>query len=183
MNHNTMCLKQLLFNYEPSDVQEKEYKKCIIHFLDQYSNAFERSLEVGHITASAWLINKDNSKALLMHHRKLNIWVQLGGHCDGNTNALAVALKEAKEESGMIDIQPVKTDIFDIDVHFIPENKKEKAHYHYDIRFLLQVQSDENFRGNEESHALLWVDKQRSSLPTQERSVIRMFDKWINISK
>lgn len=179
----TNSLKQLLLQYEPYDTQEVEYKKIIMKFLEEYIDAFERSLEVGHITASAWLVNKDNSKALLMHHRKLNIWVQLGGHCDGNTDALAVALKEAQEESGIMDIQPVKTDIFDIDVHLIPENKKEKAHYHYDIRFLLQVKSDEDFVVNEESHALAWIDKNRNNVPTNERSVARMFDKWICVAE
>ena len=181
MNQRIVCLKQLLLPYKPYDEQERAYKQIILAFLDEYSDAFERSLEVGHITASAWLVNKDNSKALLMHHRKLDMWVQLGGHCDGNTDTLAVALKEAQEESGIMDIKPVKTEIFDIDVHLIPENKKEKAHYHYDIRFLLQVKSDKDFIQNEESKALAWIDKKRDNLPTNERSVIRMFDKWVKI--
>jgi 8-oxo-dGTP pyrophosphatase MutT (NUDIX family) len=174
-------LRELLLQYEPSDMQEREYKKTILVFLDTYENAFERSLEVGHITASAWIVNKDNTKALLMHHGKLDIWVQLGGHCDGDTDALAVAIKEAQEESGIMNIAPMKTEIFDLDIHLIPENKKEKAHYHYDIRFLLQVQSDEDFIQNHESKALAWIDKNRENVPTNERSVIRMFDKWLEI--
>ncbi len=178
MHTQNILLLELLANYHPIDTAEQEYKKRIIDFLNNYPNAFERSLEVGHITASAWLINKDNTKALLMHHRKLNIWVQLGGHCDGNTDALAVAIKEAQEESGIANIQQMKAGIFDIDIHLIPENKKEKAHYHYDIRFLLQVISDEDFVANEESNALAWIDKNKDALPTQERSVTRMFDKW-----
>ena len=178
MHTQKILLSDLLANYHPIDVAEQEYKKTIIEFLNQYPNAFERSLEVGHITASAW-VNKDNTKALLMHHKKLNIWVQLGGHCDGDTNPLAVAIKEAQEESGICNIKPVHSAIFDIDVHAIPENKKEKAHYHYDIRFLLQVMSDEDFIANEESNALAWVNKDKEKLPTNERSVTRMFDKWI----
>jgi len=181
MNTNNILLSHLLDNYQPIDLAEQEYKKIIIEFLNNYPNAFERSLEVGHITASAWLVNKDNTKALLMHHKKLNIWVQLGGHCDGDTNPLAVAIKEAQEESGIMNIKPVHINIFDIDVHFIPENKKEKGHYHYDIRFLLQVTSDEDYVQNEESNALAWIDKNKEKLPTNERSVTRMFDKWIEL--
>jgi hypothetical protein len=180
MQTQTLPLSQLLASYNPSDIAEQEYKKTILDFLACYPNAFERSLEVGHITASAWLVNKDNTHALLMHHRKLGIWVQLGGHCDGNTDVLAVALKEAQEESGIINIRPMSTEIFDVDVHFIPENKKEKAHYHYDIRFLLHVISDEDFMQNEESHALAWFGC-GSTLPTNERSVTRMFEKWVSI--
>lgn len=183
MHTQTVSLLELLTHYNPIDAAEQEHKKTILHFLSQYPNAFERSLEVGHITASAWLVNKDNTKALLMHHRKLNLWVQLGGHCDGNTDVLAVAIKEAQEESGIMDIQPVQSGIFDIGVHLIPENKKEKAHYHYDIRFLLQVMSDEDFVANEESHALAWIDKNRDNIPRIDKklqSVTRMFDKWVS---
>ncbi len=172
-------LQELLLQYVPIDSAECGYKATIIDFLDQYPNAFERSLEVGHITASAWLVNKDNTKALLTHHRKLNMWVQLGGHCDGNTDALAVAIQEAQEESGILGIKPVKYGVFDIDVHLIPESKKEKAHYHYDIRFLLQVIGDEDFVVSHESHDLAWFDRDRNNLPTSERSVVRMFDKWV----
>lgn len=179
MNQHNITLKELLVQYDPADIAECAYKTTILSFLDQYPNAFERSLEIGHITASAWLVNKDNTKVLLTHHRKLDMWVQLGGHCDGNSDALAVAIQEAQEESGIMGIKPVKLGIFDIDVHVIPETKKEKSHYHYDIRFLLQVTSDENFVVSDESHGLAWIDKNRDSLPTNERSVVRMFDKWL----
>ena len=174
-----ISLAQLLMAYHPSDEAEQRYKAQILSFLEQYPNPFDRSLDVGHITASAWLVNKDKSKALLTHHRKLNLWVQLGGHCDGNSDVLAVAIKEAQEESGISGIRPISADIFDIDVHLIPENKKEKAHYHYDIRFLLQVTTDEDFIVNDESHDLAWISKDKASLPTNERSVTRMFDKWL----
>jgi len=177
--HKLHSLQELLVQYAPIDSAERAYKATILDFLDQYPNAFERSLEVGHITASAWLVNKDNTKALLTHHRKLNMWVQLGGHCDGNTDVLAVAIQEAQEESGILGIKPVTNSIFDIDVHLIPENKKEKAHYHYDVRFLLQVIGDEDFVVSHESHDLAWFDRDRNNLPTSERSVIRMFDKWV----
>jgi 8-oxo-dGTP pyrophosphatase MutT (NUDIX family) len=151
----------------------------MLSFIDQNINCFERSLEIGHITASSWLLNKDGSHALLLHHAKLNNWFQLGGHCDGDTDVLAVALKEAQEESGILHIVPVDTDIFDIDIHLIPENSREKAHYHYDIRFLLQVVSDEVVIQNRESKELRWIEKRADTLPTQNPSVVRMFNKWI----
>ncbi len=182
MNQEKLSLLQLLTAYHPDDSAEQEYKKTILEFLSQYpTNAFERSLEVGHITASAWLVNKDNTKALLTHHKKLDMWVQLGGHCDGDTDPLAVAIKEAQEESGIMKIRPMQHAIFDIDVHLIPETKKEKAHYHYDVRFLLQVEGDEDFVVSEESHTLAWIDKNKENLPTNERSVTRMFEKWTTL--
>ena len=149
-------LLQLLNVYHPS-AQEINFKQEMIVFINKNPNCFERSLEIGHITASAWLINKQGTHALLMHHAKLNRWVQLGGHCDGNPDVLAVAIKEAQEESGIMDIVPMSTQIFDIDIHLIPENPKEKEHYHYDVRFLLKVVSDEQVVQNSESNELRWI--------------------------
>ena len=172
-------LIQMLEDYKSDFQEENVFKKQMIVFIKKYDNCFERSLEIGHITASAWILNKDQTKALLMHHAKLDKWFQLGGHCDGNSNVLEVAIKEAQEESGIINIGPVSQDIFDIDIHLIPDNKKEKAHYHYDVRFLLQVASDEKTNQNGESKELKWISQNKVDLPTDNPSVVRMFNKWI----
>lgn len=175
-------LIELLQKYSPTAKEELVYKDQIITFMQANPECFERSLSIGHITASCWLLNKDENQALLMHHTKLDKWFQLGGHCDGDSDVLGVALKEAREESGILEIEPISQDIFDIDIHLIPENSKEKAHYHYDIRFLLKVISDEKIVINRESKALRWINKDYNDLPTQSLSVIRMFNKWVNIS-
>jgi cob(I)alamin adenosyltransferase len=94
-----------------------------------------------------------------MHHAKLNKWFQLGGHCDEDSNVLAVAIKKAQEKSGIQSIEAVDNEIFDIDIHVIPENSKQKEHLHYDIRFLLRVFNKE--------------------LPTNTQSIIRMHTKWV----
>jgi len=172
-------LIELLNKYNPLFHEEIVAKKHMLSFIEQNVNCFERSLEIGHITASSWLLNKNGSSALLMHHAKLNMWCQLGGHCDGDWDVLAVAIKEAQEESGINNIVPVEVEIFDIDIHLIPGNNREKEHYHYDVRFLLQVASDEVVVQNRESKELRWIGRTTAALPTQERSVARMFDKWI----
>jgi len=177
---NNPTLREMLNAYHPDAPEEREYKKTILAFIEQYpDDCFKRTLEVGHITGSAWLVSKDGSKALLMHHAKLNKWFQLGGHCDGNPDVLAVAIKEAQEESGIMGIIPVHKNIFDIDIHLIPANSREKEHYHYDIRFLLKVTSDELVTQNSESKALSWVNKSLAELPTDSLSVVRMFKKWV----
>jgi len=176
---NRASLQQLLKEYNPLYSDEKVYKNQMLTFIEHHPNCFERSLEIGHLTASCWLLNKDNSAALLLHHKKLQKWFQLGGHADGNHDLLAVAIKEAQEESGILNIVPIFNDIFDIDIHMIPANSKEKAHYHYDVRFLLQVVSDESVVQNHESNELRWISKNKQDLPTQDWSVVRMFEKWI----
>ncbi len=179
--HRTSLI-QLLNTYFPTDSEEIVFKKDILNFINTHKDCFERTLTIGHITASCWLVDTNNNKALLTHHMKLNRWFQLGGHCDGNSDVLAVALTEAREESGINKIEPITTEIFDIDIHLIPENSREKAHYHYDIRFILRVISDEIPILNHESKELRWIDKSIKTLPSSERSMVRMFNKWIQIS-
>ena len=174
-------LLQSLKSYNPSDYKEQKYKKEIISFVEKHSDCFERTLLIGHITASAWLLNKDETKALMLHHTKLDRWFQLGGHCDGDSDTLAVSIKEAQEESGINSIEALSKEIFDIDVHLIPARPNEPEHYHYDIRYLLKVTSDEKVIQNRESKALRWISKNPKDLPTEEISVTRMFYKWINL--
>lgn len=175
-------LIKMLNEYHPAAPEEQAYKTRMLTFIKEHDDCFERSLAIGHITASAWLLDKTQTHALLMHHTKLDKWFQLGGHCDGNPDVLSVAIKEAQEESGIQGIVPVSDKIFDIDIHLIPANKKEKEHYHYDVRFLLQVTSDEQVIQNNESKELRWISKNRNELPTDERSVTRMFDKWLKLA-
>lgn len=173
-------LISLLDNYHPTAPEEIADKAKMLAFIRAHPDCFERTLAIGHITASAWLLDKSGTHALLMHHAKLDNWFQLGGHCDGNPDVLAVAIKEAQEESGINGIAAVSPEIFDIDVHLIPANPREKAHYHYDVRFLLRVTSDEDVIQNTESKELRWISKNPAELPTKGRSVTRMFEKWIS---
>lgn len=172
-------LVELLHAYMPSDAEEKVYKERMLEFIKKHANCFERSLTVGHFTGSAWLLDQDKSHVLLMHHTKLDKWMQLGGHCDGDSDVLAVALKEAQEESGINSIISVSQNIFDIDIHAIPASGNNQEHYHYDVRFLLQVNGSGAFVQNRESKELRWISTDRKELPTNSRSIVRMFDKWI----
>lgn len=171
----------LLNEYQPALSKELKAKERLLKFIKENQDCFKRELEIGHVTGSAWLLNKDGDKALLMHHAKLDRWFQVGGHADGNSDILAVAIKEAQEESGIISIEAVNPGIFDLDIHEIQANSKDKAHYHYDVRFLLKVTSDEELQINEEAKALLWVGKDINKLPTREESILRMHQKWIEL--
>lgn len=177
---NRQYLLQLLKEYLPT-TEEIASRDKIVEFVKNNENCFERSLLTGHITASAWLLNTKGDKALLTHHRKLDDWFQLGGHCDGDWDVLGVAIKEAQEESGIQSIVPVMTSIFDIDVHKIPSNSKEPEHYHYDVRFLLKALENDNIVCSHESKELRWVSKDATTFPTQQRSVLRMFKKWVDL--
>jgi len=172
-------LLSLLKNYHPTDEHEEAMRDCIRAFVTDHGECFQRSLTIGHVTASAWLLNLDGSRVLLTHHRKLDRWLQLGGHVDGQSDVLQAALREAMEESGIDEIVPISRAIFDVDIHQIPEHGGESAHFHYDIRFLLQVRESERFVVSVESKELRWVSKEElPALPTDE-SVLRMHRKWL----
>ena len=171
-------LLQLLANYNPPSPEEIKHKDDIIDFVKRNEQCFERDLQHGHITASAWLLNKTGDKALLTHHKKLNKWIQLGGHCDGDPNVLNVAIREVQEESDIKNIKPIHDQIFDIGVHFFQGSINEEKHYHYDIRFLLQAQGDEEIKISSESNDLKWIGKNRDGLLNNETSIVRMFKKW-----
>jgi len=138
-----------------------------------------RSRLAGHFTASAWLVDVTGRRVLLTHHRKLDRWLQLGGHADGERDLRAVALKEATEESGLQGLI-VEGGIFDLDRHWIPEHAGIPAHWHYDVRYVVRATGEENFVVSDESHALVWrLISEIAADPTMDRSLRRMADKWL----
>ncbi|HRK04534.1 MAG TPA: NUDIX domain-containing protein [Chlorobiota bacterium] len=156
---------------------EDEVVSKLIDFVRREARCFERSTPEGHITGSAWLVDPSNTSVLLTHHRKLNRWLQLGGHADGNGDVRAVALLEAKEESGISNIRFVRQEIFDVDIHSIPARGTDPEHLHYDIRFLLQAETTDHVVG-EESHDLEWIAASDLESRTTESSMVRMAAKW-----
>ena len=172
-------LLSLITTYKAQHPEEMETIQRLTTFIQNNTHCFNRTLTVGHITGSAWLTHPDGSKVLLTHHRKLNKWLQLGGHADGQTDILSVAQREAVEESGLSNIVPLSHHIFDIDIHPIPANSREAAHDHYDIRFALQAIGSDHVRVSEESHDLSWVPITALHEITSEISILRMRRKWL----
>ena len=116
---------------------------------------------------------------LLTHHRKLGRWLQLGGHADGDADLAQVALREAEEESGLVDLV-VHADIFDIDRHAIPARGSEPEHWHYDVRFVVRAAGSEDFAISEESLALAWKPvAEIAADPASDESLRRMATKWL----
>ena len=113
---------------------ESQMIERFIAFVSSNEDCFERALKEGHVTGSAWVVNRDGTRVLLTHHKKLNKWLQLGGHADGDSDVLWVAMREVAEESGIEAVELVGDGIFDVDIHLIPARRDEPEHYHYDVR-------------------------------------------------
>jgi len=166
-------LLDLLNSYEG----EPEAKNKIIAFVKANSDCFERSNTYGHITSSSWLLSNDLRKVLLTHHRKLDKWLQPGGHCDGESDVPASALREAVEESGIDKWEFLTEEIFDLDVHLIPARKEDPEHFHFDVRFVFRATASEDYIVSEESHDLAWVPLTEVLSYTDEESILRMVEK------
>ena len=142
-------------------------------------NPFRRERLAGHFTASAWLVSADAGRVLLTHHRKLGMWLQLGGHADGERDLKIAALKEAEEESGLPGLR-IEPGIFDLDRHRIPEHKGVPEHWHYDVRYVVRAGADEAYIVSDESNDLAWRDIAELAVGTDaDASVRRMAGKWM----
>ena len=173
-------LRKKLEKYDPTNFEEIENKQKMLNFLNNNEDCFERNLSIGHFTGSCWIENHDGTKFLLTLHKKIGLWLQLGGHADGDSDIARVALREAHEESGLQHIELLSEEIFDIGVHLIAAYRNVPAHYHYDVRFLMRA-FDDDIKISDESDDLKWF----SVPPTHETNlgdgVVRMFKKWKRI--
>ena len=154
----------LLEAHVPFDDVERAHRDHIASFVRRHDDPFDRRLAEGHLTGSAFVVDP-SGRVLLTHHRKLGIWVQLGGHAEDERRAADVALREAREESGLLDLafapqlmlrgEPL---LLDVDLHRIPARRDEPEHDHLDLRFLLLTRSPEAVVPDvRETKALEWV--------------------------
>jgi len=155
----------------------------IMDFVRDNETCFDRNLKAGHLTGSAWIVDRNRTHALLTHHARLGAWLQLGGHVEDDPDMLSAAWREAREESGLINVRPVLDHIFDVDVHEIPANPKEPAHLHYDIRFLFEADREAPLAITAESKSLRWIALDEITEITREESVLRMARKTASAAR
>jgi len=171
-------LLQKLHHYKEAYPAEVDVVDRFIAFVSENEACFHRSLTQGHVTGSAWVVDRSKTKVLLTHHKKLNRWLQLGGHADGNSDMLSVAIREVEEESGLEAVAPGSEEIFDVDIHLIPERGSEPEHYHYDIRYVVENIGSDAYTVSDESNDLKWIPIETLSHLTDEESMHRMARKW-----
>lgn len=161
------------------DANEAAMTDQIIRFVEAHEDCFLRSCLEGHLTGSAWILDPTRTRTLLTHHRKLDKWLQLGGHADGQTDLLEVALREAREESGLTRLRALSPAPFDVDCHRIPARGEVPAHWHLDLRFLVEADPGEALVISHESKDLAWVDVARVTSLNPEESMARMVRKTL----
>ncbi|MEO8035854.1 MAG: NUDIX hydrolase [Acidobacteriota bacterium] len=135
-------LKAELVRYEPCDSLEARHRTAILDLLALGGEVLGRGhFTPGHITASCFILDEEGESLLLHHHRRLDRWLQMGGHLEPGETAVAAALREGAEESGLPDLTLVFDGIFDVDVHAIPAGKGEPDHQHFDVRYLARTRT------------------------------------------
>lgn len=175
----TTAIERAFERYQGDFPAEAEIVALFSTLLGDADDPFVRARLAGHFTASALVVSRDGARTLLTHHRKLGLWLQPGGHADGDRDLARVALREAEEETGLRGLQVLPT-IFDLDRHWIPEYKTVPGHWHYDVRYVVLAGADERFVVSEESLSLAWRDL--ASLADDEAadgSLRRMARKWL----
>lgn len=142
-----MNLKQQIQEYTPYNAQEKKDQEIILRYMDTFNNLLTRENEFAHFTASAWLVNKERTKVLMAFHNIYNSWSWVGGHADGEEDLHSVAIKEAKEETGLVNVEPVSNDIYSIEILSVPAHEKRgkhvATHVHLNVTYLLEADDSE----------------------------------------
>jgi 8-oxo-dGTP pyrophosphatase MutT (NUDIX family) len=155
-----MRLQDQLVRHRPEGADETAHLAAILSFISAHDDPFDRTIPEAHLTASAFILSPDGSRALLLHHRKLDRWLQPGGHAEpGEADGEEVALREAREETGIADLRlhPVAPRPMDVDVHSIPARGSEPAHLHLDLRYAVMAEASAAlFRAAKEANALRW---------------------------
>lgn len=177
---NLQVARTLLENWMPPNAEQEEALACILQFIKENPrNAHLRECVPGHLTASSIVIHSDGKRGLFTLHKKLDRWLQLGGHCDGDANLAAAALREAVEESGIEDLV-IDPRIVDLDIHLIPERPAkgdrpaEPAHLHLDTRFFVYAPEGAEYVVSDESHELAWFTADEIAQREADDSVMRL---------
>ena len=174
------ALRALLTAHTPACDTEATHLSRMLKLLDSQGDPTSREhYEPGHFTASGFVLSPDGGSVLLVLHRKLDRWLQPGGHIDpSDTDLFAAACREVAEETGLGNLSAVYPDgeIFDLDIHPIPARKAEPAHEHFDVRFLLKADSTEIVR-NDETHDAAWVPMDQLSERMTDPVELRVIEK------
>lgn len=180
-----MELEKQLSDYVPFNEQEERDKAILLEWLSSGKDVFTRENKTAHFTASAWVLNKNRDKVLMIYHNIYGSWAWMGGHADGETDLLAVAEREAKEESGIKNIRPVSEDILSIEIAPVSGHEKRgeyvPSHLHLNVTYLFEAdERQELFIKPDENSGVMWIALEDiKNKSTEKWFVERIYSKLI----
>lgn len=155
-------LKNSIEKFKPFNEQEEVEKRIMLKYINDFDDVLTRKNEYGHFTSSAFILNKERTKMLMIYHKIYNSWAWTGGHSDGDSDLLYVAMKEAKEETGITSVKPIKDNIYSLEIITVNGHEKRGkyvgSHVHLNTTFLLEADENESIRIKEdENSGVKWV--------------------------
>lgn len=182
-------LMEQIANYIPYNEQEERDQNLILNWIEEQENAFSRENKMAHMTASAWVVNPERSEVLMVYHNIYDSWSWLGGHADGETDLLSVALREVKEEAGISKVRPVSEDIFSLESLTVDGHVKKgtyvSSHLHLNATYLLEADSEEavSIKADENSGVAWFSSEEALERSTEPWFVKRVYTKLIEKMK
>ncbi len=172
-------LLEQIETHQPADPLEARHRETMLDMLRGTTDPFSRAtFSPGHITASLFIVDPESRALLLHHHRRLDRWLQMGGHLEGAEEPREAALREGREESGLGDLELIRDGVFDLDVHLIPAGRGEPDHYHFDVRYVARTSEPGSIAIDDaESVDLAWIPFERAEPLMNEAASSRVIRK------
>lgn len=170
-------------SYIPYNEQEQKDKDLILNCINNFSDVLTRKNTLAHITSSGYIVNKNRDKTLMIFHKIYNSWSWTGGHADGDSDLLKVAIKEASEETGLKNIKPISKDIFSLDILTVNGHLKKgeyvSSHLHLSVAYLLEADENEELVVNEdETKGVKWIPIDKVDYYSSEPYMIGVYNKF-----
>ena len=177
-----MNLKEQIENYIPYNEQEENDKEMMLKYIDTFEDVLTRENRMCHFTASNWIVNRERTKVLMIYHNIYKSWAWTGGHADGDSDLLHVALKEVEEETGLQNLKLLSDGIFGIQIltvdSHIKRGKFVPSHLHLDCCFLLEADESEAVKIKaDENSGVEWIDIDQATEVTNEEKMKPIYAK------
>lgn len=172
-----MELKEKIEKYQPYNEQEAKDKQTMLKYIDTFEDVLTRNNEFGHFTASAWTLNQKRTKVLMVYHNIYQSWAWTGGHADGESNLLEVAIRELKEETGVKNVKVLNDNIFSLEIicvnGHVKRGKYISSHQHLNLTYLLEVDEKEILKMKEdENSGVKWINLEDVEKASNEKWMI-----------
>ncbi len=180
-----MRLFNIIQNYKPKNQQEEYDKEQMLQFMKNNENYLERENQVGHFTASMWVVNKERTKTLMVYHNLYDSWSWIGGHADGMENLCEVALKELREETGVESARLISEDVFSLETLAVNGYMRKGiwilSHLHFNLTFLAEAEEAEELTVQEEENSAVhwWNFEETLKVSTEQWMIENIYKKLI----